>query len=54
MDRRIAETMDARVDVRLEARGGGTEVFAGTGRYACLEAVGDLDRLRGLWAGDEG
>ncbi|MGD8398233.1 MAG: tocopherol cyclase family protein [Anaerolineae bacterium] len=54
MDRRIAETMDARVDVRLEELGGGAEVFSGTGRYACLEAVGDLDRLRGLWVGDEG
>ncbi|MGD8596174.1 MAG: tocopherol cyclase family protein [Anaerolineae bacterium] len=48
MGRRIAETLDATVDVRLLATGHGQErvVFEGTGRHAGLEAVGDLAHLR--------
>jgi hypothetical protein len=48
MDRRIAETLDARVSVRLSQRNSrGTQViFEDEGRNAGLEAVGDLDRLR--------
>jgi len=47
MDRRIAETLDARVAVRLSRRGpGGNEIiFEDEGRNAGLEAVGDLERL---------
>jgi hypothetical protein len=47
MDRRIAETLDARVAVRLsEAGPGGRCIFEDEGRNAGLEAAGDLDRLR--------
>jgi hypothetical protein len=47
MDRRIAETMDARVTVRLSQRShrGSKILFEGEGRNAGLEAAGDLDRL---------
>ena len=44
MDRRIIETLDARIDVRFEDLAG-REIFSGTGRHAGLETVGDLDRL---------
>lgn len=44
MDRRIAETLDAAVQVRLLR--GGQVVYQGDGRNAGLEAVGDLGRLR--------
>ena len=52
MDRRIAETLNARVEVALYALegGGARRLFQGTGRHAGLEAVGDLDRLRAMWA----
>ena len=47
MDRRIAETLDARVAVRLsEAGPRGRLIFEDEGRNAGLEAAGDLDRLR--------
>lgn len=48
MDRRIAETMDARVSVRLSqhSRGENRILFEDEGRNAGLEAAGDLDRLR--------
>ena len=47
MDRRIAETLNSRVEVRLLALRGGREhlVFQDTGGAAGLEAVGDLRRL---------
>ena len=47
MDRRIAETLDARVAVRLtEAGPNGRRILEDEGRNAGLEAAGDLDRLR--------
>jgi hypothetical protein len=48
MDRRIAETLDARVAVRLSQRSarGNPILFEGEGRNAGLEAAGDLDQLR--------
>jgi tocopherol cyclase len=48
MNRRIAETLDARVSVRLSQRSsrGNLILFEGEGRNAGLEAVGDLTRLR--------
>jgi hypothetical protein len=48
MDRRIAETLDASVAVRLSQRGsrGSQILFEDEGRNAGLEAVGDLDHLR--------
>jgi hypothetical protein len=47
MDRRIAETLNSRVEVRLlELRGGRSRlVFHDTGASAGLEAVGDMQRL---------
>ncbi|MDJ0849577.1 MAG: hypothetical protein QNK04_14495, partial [Myxococcota bacterium] len=44
---RVAETMTSQVDLRLLARapGGDRLVYEGTGRHACLEAQGDLDRI---------
>lgn len=56
MDRRIAETMNARVDAALYAFQDGRprRLFEGTGRHAGLEAVGDLARLQGMWAGEAG
>jgi tocopherol cyclase len=44
MDRRIIETLNARFELRLEDLDGRV-VFAGTGRHAGLETVGDLDQL---------
>jgi hypothetical protein len=41
MDRRIGESIDARLEVRLEDLAGHT-LFEGTGRSAGLEVVGDL------------
>jgi len=51
MGRRIAETLNARVEVALYTLEGGRarRLFQGTGRHAGLEAVGDLDRLRAMW-----
>ena len=48
MDRRIAETLDARVSVCLSERSsrGSQVIFQDEGRNAGLEAAGDLDRLR--------
>jgi tocopherol cyclase len=53
MSRRIAETLNASVEVRLSAlgRGGPKTLFEGTGLHAGLEAVGDLNRLVGMWQG---
>jgi tocopherol cyclase len=52
MGRRIGETLDATVEVRLYGSERGTwhQIFAGTGRHAGLEAVGDLEGLRAMWA----
>ena len=50
MGRRIAETLDARVEVRLHERQGANRLlFEGTGRHGGLEANGDLDRLVSMW-----
>jgi tocopherol cyclase len=51
MDRRIAETLDARVGVRLAENG--RVLFEGEGRNAGLEVVGDLDRLRRMVFGNK-
>jgi hypothetical protein len=50
MDRRIAETMDARVWLRLTERDGSAwkTVMEEEGQNAGLEAVGDLERLRAI------
>jgi hypothetical protein len=50
MGRRIAETLNAQVNVRLFDRQGASEklLFAGTGQHAGLEVEGDLNRLRAL------
>jgi tocopherol cyclase len=50
MEQRIAETLTATVEVRLtelprRGRPGGRTVFQGTGRWAGMEAAGDLERL---------
>jgi hypothetical protein len=52
MGRRIAETLNARVQTALYSLEGGGDrrLFQGTGRHAGLEAAGDLARLRALWA----
>jgi tocopherol cyclase len=54
MGRRIAETLGATVDVELHAleSAGPRLIFRGTGRHAGLEAVGDLVRLRSMWASE--
>jgi tocopherol cyclase len=56
MDRRILETLNASIEVRLDHldRGGKLTVFAGTGKVAGLEAVGDLDRLVNMSIGKTG
>ncbi|MDX1409942.1 MAG: hypothetical protein R3330_17455, partial [Saprospiraceae bacterium] len=46
MDRRIAESMNSDVQVRLIRRG--EVLFAGTGLHCGLEAAGDLDGLLAL------
>ena len=43
---RVAETMTSEVDVCLRENGG-HPIFEGTGRAACLEAQGALDRIVG-------
>lgn len=55
MGRRIAETLGATVEVDLHAleSAGPRLIFRGTGRHAGLEAVGDLVRLRSLWASEQ-
>jgi hypothetical protein len=52
MGRRIAETLSARVEAALYAlEGAGSRLlFQGIGCHAGLEAVGDLVRLRTMWA----
>jgi hypothetical protein len=52
MGRRIAETLSAEVEVALYKVDGDASqlLFQGTGRHAGLEAVGDLSRLRAMWA----
>jgi tocopherol cyclase len=52
MGRRIGETLSARVETVLYTLEGGRprRIFQGTGRHAGLEAVGDLARLRTMWA----
>jgi len=44
MGRRVLETLNARVEVRLETLGGEL-VFEGTGEHSGLEVMGDLPRL---------
>lgn len=44
MDRRIIETLDARLEIQLETLEGRL-IFEGVGLHAGLEAVGDLDLL---------
>lgn len=44
MDRRIVETLNARLDVRFEDLDGHA-LFTGSGQHAGLETVGDLERL---------
>lgn len=48
MGRRIAETLDAVIAVRLVDLKTGAVAFQDTGKYAGLEAVGDMDRLRDM------
>ncbi len=52
MGRRITETLGARVEAALYTLAGGRSrrIFQGEGRYGGLEAVGDLARLRRMWA----
>lgn len=52
MGRRIAETISAEVEVALYKLDSSASqlLFRGTGRHAGLEAVGDLSRLRAMWA----
>jgi tocopherol cyclase len=52
MGRRIAETLSSHVETDLYTLEGSRprQVFQGTGRYAGLEAAGDLARLRTMWA----
>jgi tocopherol cyclase len=55
MGRRILETLDASVQVQLDRiDGADRQVFAGTGRIAGLEAVGDLERLVRMSTGKTG
>lgn len=44
MDRRIIETIDATLEVRLEKRDG-VVIYEGLGRHAGLEIMGDMDKL---------
>jgi tocopherol cyclase len=46
MGRRIAETLSAMIKVRLVHLKTGEVEFEGTGNFAGLEAVGDMDRLQ--------
>ena len=46
MGRRIAETLNAEIDVRLVNASSGQVEFEDTGKIAGLEAVGDLERLQ--------
>jgi tocopherol cyclase len=52
MGRRIAETLNARVEMALYTFEGGParRLFQGTSRHAGMEAVGDLTLLRTMWA----
>jgi tocopherol cyclase len=52
MGRRIAETLSGRIETALYALDVDRPraIFRGTGRHAGLEAVGDLARLRSMWA----
>jgi hypothetical protein len=43
---RVAETMTSEVEVRLARLQDGETVFEGRGLHACLEAQGDLERVR--------
>jgi hypothetical protein len=55
MGRRIAETLNSRVDMALYSLEGdrARQIFQDTGRHAGLEAVGDLARLRAMWASQQ-
>lgn len=46
MDRRIAESMNSQVEIRLTRKG--VVIFSDTGAHAGLEVAGDLDRLLAL------
>lgn len=48
MGRRIAETLSARIQVRLVNLKSGEVEFDGVGEYAGLEAVGDMEKLRDM------
>ena len=50
MNRRIAETLDATIEVALHDldQGQARTIFHGLGRHAGLEAVGAVEQLQGL------
>jgi tocopherol cyclase len=52
MSRRTAETLSATVEIELDAgqEDGRRPIFHGEGRYAGLEAAGDLAQLQELWS----
>jgi hypothetical protein len=52
MGRRIAETLSATVEVALYSLEGKAPhlIFHDQGRHAGLEVVGDVERLRAMWA----
>ena len=56
MGRRIAESLSAEVGVRLYSLKGAQAnlLYQGRGRHAGLETVGDLARLRAMWASEIG
>lgn len=45
MDRRIAESLDAELNVSLAVKKGAGEIFSGQGRHSGLEMVGDMNDL---------
>ena len=51
MSGRVAETMDAKIELQFFALERGQErlILEDSGRNAGLEVVGDIDRLLGLW-----
>ncbi len=51
MGRRIAETLNASIHVRLVHLKSGIVEFIGQGDYAGLEAVGDLEKLKRMAVG---
>ena len=51
MNRKIAETLNASVEVQLSVLEGGEfqRIYSGAGRHAGMETVGDLDKLLAMW-----